>query len=74
MQRLRYTAEFKAEAVKQVVDKGHTVVDVAARLGLGEGILYNGVRKSKAAYGSVFGTCSFKPTYPSSNSPACAES
>lgn len=49
MQRSKYTAEFKAEAVKQVLDKGHTVVDVAARLGLGEGVLYNWVRKSKAA-------------------------
>jgi transposase len=35
MQRSKYTAEFKAEAVKQVVDKGHTFVDVASRLGLG---------------------------------------
>ena len=55
MQRSKYTAEFKAEAVKQVVDKGHTVVDVAARPGLGEGVLYNWVRKSKAADGSVLG-------------------
>jgi hypothetical protein len=29
MQRTKHTAEFKAEAVKQVVDKGHAVVDVA---------------------------------------------
>jgi hypothetical protein len=43
MQRSKYTAEFKSEAVKQVVDKGHTVVDVASRLGLGEGVLYNWV-------------------------------
>lgn len=46
MQRSKCTAEFKAEAVKQVVDKGHTVVDVASRLGLGEGVLYNWVCKS----------------------------
>ena len=55
MQRSKYTAEFKAEAVKQVVDKGHTVVDVAARLGLGEGVLYTWVRKSKAADGVPLG-------------------
>jgi len=55
MQRSKYTAEFKAEAVKQVVDKGHSVVDVAARMGLGEGVLYNWVRKSKAADGTVLG-------------------
>jgi transposase len=33
MKRTQYTAEFKAEAVKQVVEKGHSVVDVAKRLG-----------------------------------------
>ncbi len=55
MQRSKYTAEFKSEAVKQVVDKGHTVVDVASRLGLGEGVLYNWVRKSKAADGVPVG-------------------
>jgi transposase len=52
MHRTKHTAEFKAEAVKQVVDKGHTVVDVAARLGLGEGLLYTWVRKSKSADGT----------------------
>lgn len=51
MLRTKYTAEFKAEAVKQVMDKGHTMVDVAARLGLSEGLLYAWVRKSKAADG-----------------------
>ena len=55
MQKTKYTAEFKAEAVKQVVEKGHTVVDVAARLGLGEGLLYTWVRKSKAADGTSTG-------------------
>ena len=55
MQKTKYTAEFKAEAVKQVVDKGHSVVDVAARLGLGEGVLYTWVRKSKAADGVALG-------------------
>jgi transposase len=53
MQRTKHTAEFKAEAVKQVVDKGHAVVDVATRLGLSEGLLYTWVRKSKAADGST---------------------
>lgn len=46
MKRTQYTAEFKSEAVKQVVDKGHSVVDVAKRLGIGEGLLYGWVRKS----------------------------
>ena len=34
MKRTKYTAEFKLEAVKQVIDKGHTVVDVAKRMEL----------------------------------------
>ncbi len=55
MQRSKYTAEFKAEAVKQVVDNGHMVVGVASRLGLGEGVLYNWVRKSKAADSAPLG-------------------
>lgn len=46
MKRTQYTAEFKSEAVKQVVDKGHSVVDVAKRLGIGESLLYGWVRKS----------------------------
>lgn len=29
----RYPEEFKIEAVKQVTEKGHSVADVAARLG-----------------------------------------
>jgi len=39
MQRTKHTAEFKAGDVKQVKDKGHTMVDVAARLGLSKGLL-----------------------------------
>ena len=34
MKRVRYPAEFKAEAVKQVTERGHGVVDVAKRLGI----------------------------------------
>ena len=32
IQRTKYTTEFKDEAVKQVIDKGNSVVDVAKRL------------------------------------------
>ena len=49
MKRTKYTAEFKEEAVKQVIDKGHTVVDVAKRLGIAEGVLYTWVNKFKKA-------------------------
>ena len=43
MQRAKYTSEFKEEAVRQVLDKGHPVVDVATRLGIGDQILYKWV-------------------------------
>ena len=49
MKRTKYTAELKEEAVKQVIDKGHTVVDVAKRLGIAEGVLYTWVSKFKKA-------------------------
>lgn len=34
MSNSRYTEEFKIEAVKQVADRGHSVAEVAARLGV----------------------------------------
>jgi transposase len=49
MQRAKYAPEFKDEAVKQVIDKGHTVVDVAKRLGIAEGVLHTWVSKFKKA-------------------------
>lgn len=36
----RYTEEFKAEAVKQITDRGHSVADVAGRLGVSIHSLY----------------------------------
>ena len=36
----RYTAEFKAEAIKQVVERGHPVREVAERLGVSAWSLY----------------------------------
>lgn len=41
----RYPEEFKIEAVKQVVEYGHTVVDVAARLGMTTHSLYAWIKK-----------------------------
>jgi transposase len=40
MQRAKYTAEFKEEAIRQVIDRDHSVIDVAKRLGPGECLLY----------------------------------
>lgn len=36
----RYTDEFKIEAVKQVTERGHSVTDVAQRLGITTHSLY----------------------------------
>ena len=48
MQRTKYAPEFKDEAVKQVVVKSHSVVDVAKRIGFPENVLYIRVSKFKA--------------------------
>jgi len=49
MKRTKYTSEFKEEAVKQVIDKGHPVTDVDQRLGVAEGVHYTCVKKFKKA-------------------------
>ena len=40
----RYTEEFKVEAVRQVVDRGHGVAEVAKRLGVTPNTLYRWVK------------------------------
>ena len=40
----RFTPEFKEEAVKQVVERGYSVPDVAARLGVSAHSLYKWVK------------------------------
>ena len=40
MSNKRYTEEFRAEAVKQITDRGHSVADVAGRLGISIHSLY----------------------------------
>ena len=51
MKRVRYPAEFKAEAVKQVSERGHGVVEVAKRLGMSDKSLYFWVRLAKEQLG-----------------------
>ena len=41
----RYTEEFKIEAVKQVADRGHSVAEVAARLGVSGHSLYQWIKR-----------------------------
>ncbi len=45
--RNKYPQEFKDEAVRQVIEKGYSVVDVAKRLGVTDKSLYNWVAKAK---------------------------
>ncbi len=39
MELTKYAPEFKDKAVKQVIVRGHSVVDVAKRLGISDGVL-----------------------------------
>jgi transposase len=43
----RYTVEYKAEAVKQVLEKGHPTTEVAQRLGINKHSLYDWVQRAK---------------------------
>ena len=47
MKSVRYPAEFKAEAVKQVTERDHSVVEVSKRLGMSDKSLYLWVRLAK---------------------------
>jgi transposase len=51
MKRVRYPAEFKAEAVKQVTERGHGVVDVAKRIGMSDKSLHLWVRLAQQQQG-----------------------
>ncbi len=43
----QYTDEFRAEAVKQVIERGFTVVEVASRIGIPKHTLYGWVQATK---------------------------
>jgi transposase len=49
----RFTAEFKAEAIKQVIDRGHSVVDVSKRLGVSDKSLYLWLKQAKEPKGAI---------------------
>jgi transposase len=40
MKGIRYSTEFKAEAIKQITERGFSVADVAQRLGVSDKSLY----------------------------------
>ena len=45
--RNKYPQEFKDEAVRQVIENGYSIKDVADRLGITDKSLYNWVNKAK---------------------------
>ena len=47
MNKQRYTPEFKDEAVRQIIDRGHSVADVSERLGVSAHSLYKWVNAVK---------------------------
>ena len=49
MKGIRYTAEFKAEAIKQITERGHTATDVAQRLGTSTKSLYKWMQEADLA-------------------------
>jgi transposase-like protein len=53
--RRSFTDEFKGDAVALVLDEGNKVVEVAERLGIGEGTLGNWVRQARIDRGERAG-------------------
>ncbi len=50
-----FTDEFKRDAVSMVLDEGNKIVDVADRLGIGDGTLGNWVRQERTDRGDRTG-------------------
>ena len=53
MSNQRYTPEFKEEAVRQVIERGHSVAEVAERLGVSSHSLYNWVNAVKPSKNEI---------------------
>lgn len=47
MKNVRYTDEFKAEAIKQITERGHGVLDVSKRLGVSDKSLYLWLKQNR---------------------------
>src|SRR5207237_503614 len=60
--RRSFTDEFKRDAVALVIDEGRTVVDVARRLGVGEGTVGNWVRQARVDRGDRAGVTTSERT------------
>jgi len=53
--RRSFTDEFKRDAVAMVLEEGNRIVEVAERLGIGEGTLGNWVRQARTDRGERAG-------------------
>ncbi len=51
MSNKRYPEEFKIEAVRQIVERGYPVAEVASRLGVSQHSLYKWVKEQQAPAG-----------------------
>jgi len=49
----KYSGEFKEEAVRQVTERGYSVVEVAARIGVSTQSLYKWIRAARPASGEA---------------------
>ena len=49
MSNRRYTEEFKAEAVKQITERGYSVKEVSERLGVSVKSMYTWLREAKGS-------------------------
>ena len=49
----RYSPEFKDEAVRQIIEAGHSVPEVSARLGVSSNSLYKWVKAIRPDTGSL---------------------
>jgi transposase len=49
MRHIRYTDEFRAEAIKQITERGYGVSEVSKRLGISRKSLYDWLRNNKVA-------------------------
>jgi transposase len=51
MSQKRFPEEFKIEAVKQITQRGHSVAEVSARLGVSQHSLYKWIKEQQLAPG-----------------------
>lgn len=53
MSNSKFTAEFRAEALKQITERGHSVQEVAKRLGVSDKSLYLWLKQFRDRHGAL---------------------